>query len=1347
MAEPITTVDPRIYGGEAPTGNAVPEFDPMGSAPALDQAAPAPDKVSQDLIGAGTQSAVVGQNTAQQNAREVSSVGTSLMASVKTWSPVRVWDYVNMPHFDADPDFDVKPYVNATKFVMSEDEQKFLAQSQSVDEFNYRQQATEQQRQLYQQMGDHPILSTLTGFADPGYLALDLATMGVAGSAAGLLGAGRTAQRIAAGVATASTTYGLGRIQQDVVPMSEADVILPALMTGAAGAMFYRAGKGLVKADPDYPVEDLSRATAGVQGQNVGVEQRIVAEQSDAAFTRPKVVEPPVAPVAEPAVAPEVILNKGEPVTPTTVTPETVTPVVLPDDTVPVRRVVAGESSDAALARRGVTPDEIANGTDAYTHLGQYENDPLYGTMVRTLRQEQPDLLSSLKAVESQKLGDMDQAFYNHNTHTMYVGKGDGVKQPAFAALHEAVHGLTAAKIEYGLANPGSAHGSLVQQLDRLRLQAKRAIADTKGTLSKNEGYLQDYYTKNLHEFAAGLFSGTGPMGGGFVKALSKMSVDGAPNMLSRVTNTVRKLLGLPPNQQSVLTKALGLTDDLVNTKLDLQIHGEVPGGRRTIEPLSTINLAPKGTPSQQAATIINRQESAAEKVGQKISWSLHKTMAGLSSEGKRVADTLVDDPVNMTGDSVVSQKTAIRSDLAQKQYVYEDQLKAEMAKRGAGIKNRLIHPVNSAQIQRQVEREVYDELMRRNNVVRRGGNMNDPSVNQAIAKMADAHDAATSAALREMKSAGVMGADVIDESAGYTPRKWSVTQIESVEGRMQAAGSTEKEARAQTRKLVGDAISRANPDWEPQVVHDVSAAILDRARRKGYFEDQALRGHAGDAAAKEIRDILTSSGASKDRIDKALEVITGVNDEAGKAATLKHRIDMDTTTTTRLQDGTTASVTDLLDTNVARNLDGYLDNAAGNAALARKGLGDTSSIAKLRTDYLHGVSNEGKRKEAAGLFDNSIASIKGQPVGEEMNDGMRKLAAVTQMVGLSSSGLWQVTEYANAMAKYGLLKTTREIMRTMPVFKQLMGDPRADGGAENLSKILARNSSQDLRIRPYIQKMEDNFETDIGDHAMLLAQQAKQLVPYINAMHYIHHNQANVVGNLVADLFHQGANGNASARAALAKYGLEGHTLDSIATDIKASGLDTSGWSDATWNQVRGPLGKMMDDAVLKNRTGEIPAFAQFSSLGKFIFTFRSFVLGAHNKVLAGSIGREGFGGIGLLMAYQFPLTMLATQANTAIKGQPPQDLKQTALMAVQQMGSMGLFGDLWGVASGQKQQFGSSGLMAIDRLYKTGSALASGNIGTAASGVVNSIPLLSIVPGVKAFAETLKSDPKSNH
>lgn len=193
------------------------------------------------------------------------------------------------------------------------------------------------------------------------------------------------------------------------------------------------------------------------------------------------------------------------------------------------------------------------------------------------------------------------------------------------------------------------------------------------------------------------------------------------------------------------------------------------------------------------------------------------------------------------------------------------------------------------------------------------------------------------------------------------------------------------------------------------------------------------------------------------------------------------------------------------------------------------------------------------------------------------------------------------------------------------------------------------------------------------------------------------------------------------------------------LTDEIKQVGTDTSKWTDGLWAEVRGPLTKAMDDTVLRNRTGEIPAFAQFSQVGKFIFTFRSFVLGAHNKVLAGTLGREGFAGLGLLMLYQMPLSMLATAANQTIQGKGIKDEKELIAKSFGQMGSFGLFSDLFGIISGEKQQFGAPGLILMDRLYKTAGAAAQGNFGQAAESAISATPILSIIPGIRGFSELI--------
>lgn len=1297
--QPTTEVDPRIYGGEAPSDVQAPTIDPnnVSGRAVLAQPYEAPARVDPTTMGAGTSAVAEGQAAVQYAGRERASVTDSALAAAKSWSTTRLYDWITMPNFADDNTFDPKPLINAAPVQLTDDEHKFLAQSKSEDEYAYRLQNIQDQRKLYSQMGDHPIISGLVGMADPVYLAIDLASAGTASFATGALGASRGVGRAIAAAGSAGSALAVGAAEQQVAPVSDKEILLNALVNGAASATFFTVGKtgkgSFEKVDPTYPSDELANVANKARDTSVGIEPRVVAEQADVAGTTPTYT----AQVATPA-------NRG----------------MLEDGLTPDYLARAGFSNVAPEA------------TDAYTLLGKYSDHPEYGPMIQTLMDEQGDALASVKVREADHTG--NRSAYFPDDHTVYLSRTPSGNGDAFTALHEAIHGLTSAKLAYGMANPGSAHGRIVRELESLRQTVYDHIASMK---SQNPTLFPDakgkpYFTTDLHEFVAGLFAGKAD---DFTKIMSQIPVQGSRNALAKIVDTVRKLMGIPPMQESALTKALGITDDLMRTKLDIK----APTGE------AVASLSPHGSPQQIAQQVggwWDRQgRNASERSGRSIEWSLHKEIRGKGTEGQRVADALVDDPINMTGNSAASQRQAIRSDFAAKQYAYEDALKEAMATQGMGLRQRIFRSGAAMQVQQRLERQVYDELMRRENAVRRGLPHRDSTVDPTITRLADLHDEATEAALTEMKAAGVRGADVIPGGPGYASRRWSVTKLEEMEGAFMRAGSTERQARRAVRGLIADGIQRANGMMPRDMAEDIAQAITERARNKGYFEDAANTGTMGDDGAQGIRTLLQGSGISPDRMQRIEEFLTGRKDDAGVMSSLKHRVDMDMTTGVTMPDGSRRTITDLVDTGVTRLLDGYLDDAAGQAALARKGLTDSSAITALRSDYLHGIADEAERRTAANLFDNTIKSLKGQPVGEEMSQGLRRLQAVTTSIGLANSGIWQVMEYANIAAKYGMVRTAREVLRSMPIARQLMGEVAGNAReADSLANVLSHNSSQNMRLRPFLQKLEDNHVIPVDDRLTLALQQTKQLVPYLNAMRYVHHNQANVTANLITDLVRRGAEGDAGARRTLALYGLEGHTLDTVGADIRAHGMTVDNWSDGTWAAVRGPLNKMMDDAVLRNRTGEVPAFAQFSTLGKFIFTFRSFMLGSHNKVLAGTLGRHGFAGLGLLAAYQFPLAMASSFAVSAMRGKPETDINKLASTAVSQMSAMGMLSELWGIASGDKQQFGASGLMAIDRLYKTGSQFAKGNFGGGASALAQSVPLLAILPGLKALAETAK-------
>lgn len=1304
--EPIINVDPRIYGGEAPNTREVPTIDPerVGAGAAL-QPYEAPARVSQDNISAGASAVQEGAAAIAQANKPVATVGQSALAAVKSWSTTRVWDYYNAPTFTYDPDFDAKPFIRQAPVQLSETEHKFLASSKSEDEYQFRLQNLQDQRKLYDQMGDHPFISGAIGIVDPVYLAIDVASMGTASVATRGFGVARGVGRAIAGTEAAGLTLAVGRAEQQVAAVSDGEIVFNALINGAASAAFFNPKtKRMEKVDPAYPTDALQAAAQRGQQGAVNIEKRVQAEGADVAANtrRGDAADLSSESFVGPRRAEDARIIKDK--TPTQVNPGRVTDEVL-------------ESYNI----RNLGPE-----TDAFTVLARHEGDSMFGPMIRTLREEFGDQLTKVVARE----GDVPRAYYFPDSGTMYLKKDAN----AFTALHEAIHGLTSNKIIYGLNNPGSAHGKLVTELDSLRKQVADHIKAMKPQdrpkLFKQEGdKAASYFTGDLHEFVAGLFAGKADQ---FTRVLASLPATGSRNALTKMVDTVRKLLGLPPAQESALTKALGLTDELMKTKLNVK---NSDGAVR--------NFVPSGSPTQVGQQVGGwwERNANAGNVGRKIEWSLNREMRAQGTEGNRVADLLIDDPINMTGNSAVSQRQAIRNELAGKQAAFEDHLKGMMAEQGAGIFQRVFNSGRAMQIQVKIERDLASELARRENALRRGQAVIDPTVDPKLSQLANLHDIATKAGLDEMTAAGVRGADAVVGGAGYFSRKWDVTKLEGLEGRLLATGMTERAARKAVRDMIGEGIRRVDATMPADIANDIAQAITERTRRKGYFEDIANAGTMGDDGAQGIRSLLAGSGIDSARLQRIEEFLTGRKDDAGVLSSLKHRVGMDIEAGMSLPDGSKVSILDLIDTSLTRNLDGYLDDAAGQAGLARKGLTDNSEIVKLRSEFLKGIESEADRRTAANLFDNTIKAIKGQPVGEELSKRMRQLSAITTSVGLANSGMWQLMEYANVATKYGMIRTAKEVLSRMPIAKQLIGEVAGSvDEAGSMAHVLSHNSSQDLRIRPFVSKLEDNFTIPVDDRLTLALQQAKQLVPYINAMKYVHHAQANMTANLITDLVRRGAKGDVKAREALAKYGLEGHQLDKMKLDIDTHGMTVDKWSDGTWADVRGPLNKMMDDAVLRNRTGELPSFAQFSTLGKFIFTFRSFVLGSHNKVLAGTLGRHGFAGLGLLMAYQFPLSMATTYAVGVTRGKPENDSGKLAASALSQMSAMGLLGELWGVASGQKQQFGSSGLMAIDRLYKTTSQAAQGNFAQAGTTLAQTVPLLAILPGIKALAEQSK-------
>lgn len=754
------------------------------------------------------------------------------------------------------------------------------------------------------------------------------------------------------------------------------------------------------------------------------------------------------------------------------------------------------------------------------------------------------------------------------------------------------------------------------------------------------------------------------------------------------------------------------------------------------VPPVLDKKVSQVSPPEEVAAAAVAdlEQQSKVNGFGQRIAWNMHKTMQGFGDVGKRIADVLLDNNGNLGKHSVESHREAIHAEFVRPLNKYYDALRASMAAEGAGAMRRIMNPSEAHAVQRRIEEQVARELNRREQFLRNGMEPPESPAPKHIQELADAAGEFHSKVLAEQKRSGVEGAAEIAGNAGYFHRQWDSASMESVISRMEAAGLAREAAVKQLHNLVGLAIQRAN-GFDKVVANQLGSAIVDRALRRGRFEDSAFNSAADANTMAQLRDVLKSSNVPPADIERALNVLRVQTDEAGKPGYLKYRLDLDYDTSIRIGDET-INVQDLIDSRVGTLMDTYAKSAATSSAFARLGLKKPSDIANMRAELIENTPAR-QRKEAAELFDNIIAHYRGQPAGGEVPEAFRTLSAFTRSVALPYSGLWQLTEYSNAMAKYGVINTVKYAMQELPGFRALL-KPDAET-ANSLNVVLAEHSVQSMRLRPFVTRHEDGFDMDIGSRAALRMQQLQQYVPYANAMKMVHHHQAKMVGNLVLDVIRKATDGDKGAASMLGRYGIGLHVLEGLKAEVRKHGFQVDKWSDDVWGNTRPAFAKMMDESVLRSRLGDMPAFAAFSPLGKFIFTYRSFTLAAHNKVLAGTVMREGAGAMGLLMMYQVPLATAAVAAQATLRGDSL-NTEELALRGIGQAGGMGLFSELFRVVSGESNSFGSPGLIAVDRAYKGLKAASNLDLQAGAGVAMTVIPVVSANPFIRALEAQVK-------
>jgi len=787
---------------------------------------------------------------------------------------------------------------------------------------------------------------------------------------------------------------------------------------------------------------------------------------------------------------------------------------------------------------------------------------------------------------------------------------------------------------------------------------------------------------------------------------------------------------------------ALGRAGDDVYTTQDMLKDAFIGGAlgaifhtRRVALPIPIQNI---GKPGVGVETAVDKSlgggtRAITNAVGRGIQWNLHRTMSGYGTRGKHVAGELLDDVGDYSKVSVESYKESNLALLNESRFAVEDSIRAELGRRGHSSMSQITSPNKYHTAQMSLEKEILKELQNREAALMGLPTPHAPGTKEVQA-IADRIGEFNKSAAGLMRRAGVEGAEELVGTAGYFHRRWDVAKVENIKSQLIRNGMSELDA----RKAIEDTLSgslQSGSGISKDVADTIANTLLRRIEQQGSFNDATLLTAIERADAQAIKETLVSLHVSKADAEKIAQKITAGMDEAKKAGHLKQRMDMDYSFKLRMPDGTTRGIDDMIDHRVTSVLDVYAKRVAADSAFAQKGYKNDTAIQQLRRDFLDNVEYE-RRAEAEHLWSNTVAALRGEAVGATLDPKWRVVQGLTRTIALPNSGIWQLTEYAQIMAEYGLLKTTKEFMKNLPGFRSIARPNK--GTARQLNTVLADHSAQSVRMRPFLMRYEDGFDMGVASGTELFTQAAGNAIPYANGMKWIHHHQANMVGNLILTRLDDAVRGNAKAIRYLAKDGIDVGDIKALKSEVDRVGFDVDKWSPELWDKVRPKLDRMVDAVALRSRMGDLPAFMTFDQLGKFLGAFRTFTFTAHNKLLAGGMMRNGAGAVGLLLMYQFPLAYAAVQAQAVLHGKGFLSDNEAAHKGVAVMGGIGLFSDVFKVASGDSNNIGTPGMLALDRTTAFAGHALRGDAAGAAKDAMGMIPLVSSIPFMRGITNT---------
>lgn len=350
--------------------------------------------------------------------------------------------------------------------------------------------------------------------------------------------------------------------------------------------------------------------------------------------------------------------------------------------------------------------------------------------------------------------------------------------------------------------------------------------------------------------------------------------------------------------------------------------------------------------------------------------------IAGANPLTRELNSRLVDDPVRRDGllrnENAASYLRIYSNQADHLLYGWEQVIDKEIARAGVGYMSRKFDLTGkAAQARADIEDAVAAELLRRDSEYIRFGAVS-PASDARIGALADQYEAMMRHGAETAKAARLPGFKDFEGRPGYFHRAWNENKMYEVE---QAHG------REFLRNMLV-ASARSGMGLDETDAGTIATAIITRmdAKRRGLRAD--FMGALGKADSEGIAAILIDAGVD-DAVRKSImrKIDQNLSDR-GKIKYGKERLPLDMTISARAADGRVVRMQDLIDTDLTRLAENYMQSMSGRSALARVGLGgDDASLSEYKE--LQRLALEGDEAKFRVKWDEFQANVRRRFEGE----------------------------------------------------------------------------------------------------------------------------------------------------------------------------------------------------------------------------------------------------------------------------------------------------------------------------------------------------------------------------